>query len=79
MNKHPKYLKPQDTPTMTQRKTLKLGPPCKPAPRHPLAAGSREWVNASMEAVYRPGDGEVGPVRVRVRWEHGVASGISED
>jgi len=58
MSKHPKYLKPQDKPTDTQRKTLKLGPPCKPEPRHPDAAGSREWVNASMRAVYRVGDGE---------------------
>jgi len=48
MNKHPRYLKPQDTPTATQRKSLGLGAPCKPEPRHP----------AAMRAVYRVGDGE---------------------
>ena len=56
-NPNPRYLKPQEGLTATQRKSLGLGDPVKYV-RDPETTPPRVWVNASMPVGYRPGDGE---------------------
>lgn len=53
-----KFAKPTNKPSQTARKALELGPPCKPAPRHPDAATSIVICNANVKDGYRLGDGD---------------------
>lgn len=57
-NPNPRYLKPQEGLTASQRRTMKLGPYAGPRQRNQGEAGSVTYCNGSITEPYRTGQGD---------------------